>query len=149
MTDTPPTVGRDVVVSTTVAAPAPVVYGYFVDLDKLTRWMGHDGTIVAEPGGIFRLHVTDQACAVGEFVELVPPERVVFTWGWEGSELTPPGSSTVTVSLQPDGDATVVTLVHRGLCEGEDDRHEAGWTYFSGRLAVAGAGDDPGPQAHP
>jgi uncharacterized protein YndB with AHSA1/START domain len=51
----------------------------------------------------------------GEFVEIDPPRRLVFTWGWEGDEEVPPGSSTVEVTLTPDGDATVLHLVHGDL----------------------------------
>lgn len=149
MTDSPTVVGRDVVISTTIAAPPDEVFDYLIDLDKLTRWMGYEGEVVAEPEGVFRLRVTDNSdWAVGEFVEIDRPSRVVLTWGWEGSDLVPPGSSTVTITVEADGDHSVVTLTHSGLCQGQDDEHEKGWTYFFGRLAVAGSGGDPGPQAH-
>jgi hypothetical protein len=39
-------------------------------------------------------------------------------------------------------------MVHEGLPEGEDIRHSHGWTHFLGRLAVAAAGGDPGPDPH-
>ena len=37
---------------------------------------------------------------------------MVFTWGWEGNEAVPPGSTTVEIDLEPDGDATTLTLRH-------------------------------------
>ena len=30
--------------------------------------------------------------AAGKYVEVVRDRRVVFTWGWEGNEMVPPGS---------------------------------------------------------
>ena len=84
--------------------------------------------------------------ARGEFVEIDPPRRVVFTWGWEGMDAVPPGSSTVEVTFEPDGDATILRLVHRGLPSAEEvQQHSHGWDMYLGRLVVAGAGGDPGP----
>ena len=49
-----------------------------------------------------------EAAIRGEFVEVVPHRRVVFTWGWE-SELfaVPPASTRVEVALVPDGTGTL------------------------------------------
>jgi len=70
----------------------------------------------------------------------------VFTWGWEDSDEVPPGSTTVEVTLTADGDATIVRLRHSGLEPDEQrEQHRHGWTHFLGRLEVAGAGGDPGP----
>ena len=83
------------------------------------------------------------ATVVGEFVEIDPPQRVVFTWGWEGDEEVPPGSSTVEVTLTRDGDATVLHRVHRDLPAGQGARHMEGWEHFVPRLFEAAAGRDP------
>ena len=85
-----------------------------------------DATVEASPGGVYRVNVTGTNHAVGEYVEIDPPRRVVFTWGWEGDEQLPPGSSTVTIELVPDGDATIVRLTHSGLPEGADAAQLAG-----------------------
>lgn len=71
-------------------------------------------------------------------------------WGWEGAEAegghaVPPGSSRVEVSLEPDGDGTLVRLRHLGLPEEALEIHGQGWDLYLGRLVVAGAGGDPGP----
>jgi len=74
-------------------------------------------------------------------VEIEPNRRLVFTWGWEGEgHPIPPGSSTVEVTLEPDGEGTVVRLVHSGLPEAAVPRHAEGWDLFLPRLVeVAGA----------
>lgn len=82
--------------------------------------------------------------ARGEFVEVDPPRRVVFTWGWEGHDRVPPGSTTVELTLEEDGAATILSLRHSGLPDGESAAlHEEGWTFFIPRLATTVAGGDP------
>ena len=83
--------------------------------------------------------------ARGEFVSVEPPTRVVFTWGWEGEgNPIPPGASTVEVTLTPDGDGTVLRLVHRDLPLEAQGAHADGWDHFLPRLVEAAAGRDPG-----
>jgi uncharacterized protein YndB with AHSA1/START domain len=103
--------------------------------------------IEAIPGGLLRLAMADGSMAEGRFVELVPDERVVFTWGWQGSATVPPGSTTVEIELSPDGDGTLVRLTHRGLPPEDRVIHEIGWVHYLSRLAVAAGGGDPGPDA--
>ena len=41
---------------------------------------------------------------IGEYLEVDPPNRVVFTWGFEGTEpFVEPGSTRVEVTLERDG----------------------------------------------
>jgi hypothetical protein len=72
---------------------------------------------------------------------------VVFTWGAAGHDTLPPGSTTVEVTLHPDGAETVVEVVHRDLPPEEVPRHGTGWGHFLARLAIAAAGGDPGPDS--
>jgi len=127
------------------ASPA-TVFEFFVDAEKMTRWKGGSAELDPRPGGVYRVGgIAGDHVAAGEYVELDPPHRLVFTWGWEGDEEVPPGSSTVEVTLTPDGDATLLRLVHRDLPVGQGARHEQGWLHFVPRLAEAAAGRDPGP----
>ena len=99
------------------------------------------------PGGIYRVDVVPGSIAVGEFVELDPPRRLVLTWGWEPRADRPdnvaPGSTTVEFQLVPSGDGTMLRLTHRGL-PASDTGHGHGWDHYLDRLAVAAAGGDPG-----
>jgi uncharacterized protein YndB with AHSA1/START domain len=133
-----------------IAAPRETVFEFLVDPEMMLRWMGTEVELEPEPGGKFWLKPTGTDIASGTYVEVDPPNRVVFTWGWEGSSEVPPGSSTVTITLTTDGDDTVVDLVHAGLPGGSDDEHSKGWTYFVGRLVIVAAGGevDP-PDTHP
>jgi uncharacterized protein YndB with AHSA1/START domain len=85
--------------------------------------------------------------ALGEYVVVEPPARVVFTWGWEGDAAVPPGSTTVEITLQEDegGDGTILRLRHSGLPdERAAESHAEGWTKYVDRLSTAAFGGDPG-----
>jgi uncharacterized protein YndB with AHSA1/START domain len=128
-----------------VEAEPEVVFPFFTDPEKMLRWIGTEATLDPRPGGIFRVNVSGRDVVRGEFVEVVPCERVIFTWGWEGEVFpVPPGSSVVEVLLRPDGNGTVVQVRHSELPEAMRSFHGFGWEHSLGRLVVAAAGGDPG-----
>jgi uncharacterized protein YndB with AHSA1/START domain len=132
--------GEVVTIERRIGAPREVVFAYFTDPERYTRWMGHDAELDARPGGIYRVHVIEGSVARGEFVEVEPPGRVVFTWGWEGNPMVPPGSSRVEVSFRADGDATLVRLVHSGLPDAAAmGLHREGWTRYLDHLVEIAA----------
>jgi uncharacterized protein YndB with AHSA1/START domain len=122
------------------------VFPYLTEPDRYVRWQGTRAELDPRPGGVYRVWMDAGTVASGEFIEVEPPRRVVFTWGWEGNPEVPPGSTQVEITLEPDGDGTVLTLRHSGL---PDDAaaamHEDGWTFFTGRLVTLARGGDPGP----
>jgi uncharacterized protein YndB with AHSA1/START domain len=130
-----------------IDASPETVFEFFTDPEKMVRWKGGAATLDPRPGGIYRVEISSQVIARGEYVAVEPPERIVFTWGWEGDDAqTPPGSSSVEVTLTPDGDGTIVRLVHTGLPTPESvEQHGHGWTMYLDRLAIAASGGDPGP----
>jgi uncharacterized protein YndB with AHSA1/START domain len=137
-----------------IDAHPETVFAFFVEPDKMTQWMGSKAELDPRPGGAYRVELNEQTVACGEYVELDSPHRVVMTWGWEGQEAgsgehgVPPGSSRVEVTLEPDGDGTVLRLRHLDLPEESLEIHGHGWDLYLGRLAAAAAGRDPGPDPH-
>jgi uncharacterized protein YndB with AHSA1/START domain len=129
-----------------IDASPETIWEFLVAPDKATRWMGLSATLEAEPGGLYRVEVIPGHTARGEFVELDPPRRLVYTWGWEeGESSVPPGSSTIEIELVPEGDATTVRLLHSDLPNAESaDSHGHGWQHYLDRLAIAAGGADPG-----
>jgi uncharacterized protein YndB with AHSA1/START domain len=132
-----------------IAARPETVFDFFVDPEKMVRWKGRRAELDPRPGGVYRVAINDQAIARGEYVEIDAPNRVVFTWGWEGQETgehaVPPGSSRVEVELTPDGDGTLVRLRHLDLPEQSREIHGQGWDLFLGSLAQVAEGKDAGP----
>jgi uncharacterized protein YndB with AHSA1/START domain len=128
-----------------IDARPETVFAFLTDPVKVTRWKGTSAELDPRPGGIYRVSGMGGSTAVGEFVTVEPPDRVVFTWGWEGDDDVPPGSSTVEVTLRPDGDGTILRLVHRDLPAGQGVKHQEGWKHYLPRLAALAGGEDPGP----
>jgi uncharacterized protein YndB with AHSA1/START domain len=134
-----------------IDARRETVFQYFVDAEKMALWMGRKAVLEPSPGGTYRVEISDQIVAAGEFVEVDAPAKVVFSFGWEGQEAgtgehsVPPGSTRVEVSLEPDGDGTVVRLRHLDLPAQSVEIHRQGWELYLSRLAVAASGGDPGP----
>jgi uncharacterized protein YndB with AHSA1/START domain len=129
-----------------IAASPETVFDFFTDPDKMIQWMGRSAELDPRPGGNLRCDINGDAVASGEYVALDRPGRIVFTWGWEGADsVTAPGSSTVEVLLEPDGDGTQLRLLHRDLPSAESaEKHSHGWRHYTERLAAVAAGEDPG-----
>ena len=137
---------EDLVVERRVTARPDKVFSYFTDPERWTAWQGTEAEIELVPGGIWRVNVTGDGFASGRVVEVVPNERVVFTWGWEGDgPPVPSGSSTVSIELVPDGEGTLIRLTHSGLPPDQIEVHRYGWDYYVPRLAAVAEGRDPGP----
>ncbi len=131
-----------------IAARPEIVFSFFTDPAKMIRWKGQSATLDPKPGGVYRVDFNGRHIVRGEYVEIVPYSRIVFTWGWEGDNSPlPPGSSTVEISLRADGDGTIVRVRHLNLPEKEVQSHTEGWDHYLPRLQMAAEGRDPGPDS--
>ena len=109
----------------------------------MQSWLGTDVEFDPRPGGIYKLNVGGHDPALGEFVEVTPNEKVVFTFGWaEAGHPIPAGSTTVAITLLAKGDETLVRLVHSGLPDDAISDHEEGWQHFLDRLATVAVGGE-------
>jgi uncharacterized protein YndB with AHSA1/START domain len=128
-----------------IDASPETVWDFLVDPEKLMRWKGINADLDPQPGGIFRCEVIPGHVARGEYVELDRPNRLVFTWGWDGDGDVPPGSSTIVIELATDGDGTSLRFVHKDLPSAEAiASHAHGWDHYLPRLETAAGGGDPG-----
>ena len=129
-----------------IDASPETVFEFFTDPVKAVRWMGVAATLDPRPGGVYRVEIGPYT-AVGEFVEVDPPSRIAWTWGWEEDGMsTPPGSSLLEITLTPEAGGTFVRLTHSGLPTPEAiEAHGHGWDQYMPRLAIAATGGDPGP----
>jgi uncharacterized protein YndB with AHSA1/START domain len=83
----------------------------------------------ARVGGRYRIVMRahgEEHDVSGVYREVVPNERLVFTWAWRS---TPERESLVTLTFKADGDGTMLTLLHEQFFDEEArDRHQHGWT---------------------
>lgn len=121
-----------------IAAPAEAVYRLLTTVDGLKRWIAVDAAVAPEPGGGLRWTHENGATMIGRFVELDPPRRLVFTYGWEGDLMgLAPEASTVEIQLEERPGGTILRLVHRGVPPDVVEEHLRGWIHFLGRLRDA------------
>jgi uncharacterized protein YndB with AHSA1/START domain len=133
-----------------IAARPETIFPFLVDPEQHVRWMGTEARLDARPGGDYQVLVAGRHPAAGEFLEIVPYERVVFTFGWdEPDHPIPAGSTRFEITLIPDGDKTLVRFVHSGLPDDAVADHTSGWDNYLDRLAAVARGEDPGPDVIP
>ena len=121
-----------------IKAPADRVYAAWTQPEQLRQWFGPEQVqttnLIADPrsGGTFRWDLTDsdgdKLTMKGEFRELQPGRKVVFTWHWENDEVWENHVSIVTVELTERAGGTELRLIHEQLPnEQSRDSHTAGW----------------------
>jgi uncharacterized protein YndB with AHSA1/START domain len=139
---------KEAVREITINASPGTVFAYLVDPERLVEWMGTEAVLHAVPGGEYRGICGGVNPSAGQFVEVVPDRRVVFTFGWDvPGHPIPAGSTEVEITLEPVGGSTLLRLVHRGLPDDAINDHLRGWDYYLGRLVRVCDGDDPGPDS--
>jgi uncharacterized protein YndB with AHSA1/START domain len=123
-------------VSIRIEAGPSEVFPYFIEPGLIVKWLGDAAELDPAPGGRFAIDFAGTS-ARGTYLVVDPPKRVVFTWGVPGDAALPPGSTTVEVRLTPDGDGTIVELIHLGLPANRRVDHEAGWKACLAKLDEA------------
>jgi uncharacterized protein YndB with AHSA1/START domain len=139
-----------------IAAPPATVFAFLTDPEKILSWMGASATTEPHPGGLYLVKDVGARGRVarGAFQEVVPVHRLAYSFGWEGSEEVPPGSSLIEIDLIDRDGGTLLRMTHGGLPNAEQCAgHNTGWKHYFGRLAIAATGRDPGidrgPEARP
>jgi uncharacterized protein YndB with AHSA1/START domain len=116
--------------SVLICATRRTVFNYFTDSKRFADWWGEGSSIEARPGGAMRIRYPNGATASGQVLEVVPDERLVFTFGYDGAgKPIPPGGSRVTVTLEDRPRGTLLTLRHEVADAVIRDQHVQGWRY--------------------
>ena len=128
-------------VSRRLKAPRALVFKMFADGAHLTRWFGPLGhtcvecTVEPKVGGRFYAALTGPDGTLrrvaGAFTEVVPDQRLAFTWAWldeAGEPREPDLKTVVTITFEEKGDETELTLRHDGFPNAERaGMHDKGW----------------------
>ena len=123
------------------------VFRAWTELEQIRKWWGPAGFTLPEAqqdlrvGGSYRFAMCSPEGQIhylkGEYREIQPPEKLVFTWKWDRDGSIP--ETVVTVQLIARGGKTEVVVTHAGFPTQEDlDNHNRGWSSMLERLpAVA------------
>jgi len=121
-----------------IKAPRDRVYAAWTDPAQLKQWFGPEKVqtrdLIAETrvGGKFRWDLTnsegEKMTCLGEYRELEPGKKIVFTWQWDDDESWENHTSIVTVELSDADGGTELRLTHEQLPnEASRDGHTGGW----------------------
>jgi uncharacterized protein YndB with AHSA1/START domain len=110
------------------AAPQ-IVFSFFTDSERWALWWGPGSTIDPMAGGKVYIRHPDGTESGGEVLEVQPPERLVFSYGFASGKPIPPGRSRVTIALEPAGYATRLRLTHEFAEQAVRDEHVQGWRF--------------------
>ena len=128
-----------------INAPPDRVYAAWTDPAQLKEWWGPESVRTrnfaadVRVGGKYRWDLTNQEgeemSVFGEYRELVPGKKIVFTWKWDDDEIWENRTSIVIVELSDREGGTQLLLKHEQLPSEESrDRHNEGWNGVLDRL---------------
>jgi uncharacterized protein YndB with AHSA1/START domain len=120
------------------------VFDAWIDPETSSKWLftmptseSHSAEIDARVGGKYT--ITDRRegndyTAVGEYLEISRPNRLVFTFGMPQFS---PEFDRITVEIVPDGSGCQLTLIQEDLRKGYEKSTKRGWSKMMDQLAVA------------
>ena len=125
------------IIKRTFQAPREKVFAAWTEAEALKQWWGTEGHTVPSvemdfsEGGKYRVEMRTDAGESfhlnGAFVEIRPPERLVFTFRWERGDWDYP-ETLVSIDFTQEGDGTALVLTHEGFPdENMRDEHQGGW----------------------
>jgi uncharacterized protein YndB with AHSA1/START domain len=122
--------------SITVSAPREEVFRALTDSERLERWMATSVESEPRTGGRFRYSfefedASQNNAQEGEYLEVVPNEKVVLPWVFPFS----PKQTRVEYTISGNGDTTKVGFRHSGFEQGDAwdqarERFVGGWRMF-------------------
>ena len=133
------------ILTRTLNAPQERAFKAWTSPEHIQQWMRPEPGMVVpltsmdlRAGGKYRIQMKmpdgEFFTAVGEFREVKPPERLVYTWDWEkdgsGAEFgeVEGKTSLVTVEFLKRGERTELVLTHSRFATVESrDSHARGW----------------------
>ncbi|OCI96985.1 activator of HSP90 ATPase [Rhizobium sp. AC27/96] len=107
---------REIVLTRDIAAPRALLFRLWTEPEHLMRWWGPQTTTASSvsvdlrEGGAWRHCILTaegrEYWSHGRYLEIIPPERLVFTFGWENREGKPEHTMQVTVEFHELGEKT-------------------------------------------
>jgi uncharacterized protein YndB with AHSA1/START domain len=146
MANAAPGPGTSLQIRRIFAAPREKVFAAWTQRQGVEQWMCRDvpshqvvfPEFDVKTGGRYVIDVKDTKTGVeyvgrGTYLEVKPPEKLVFTWGWtkkqsDRSDAILHPETEVTVEFHARGESTEVVLTHTGFqTTKEHDDTNTGW----------------------
>jgi uncharacterized protein YndB with AHSA1/START domain len=115
--------------SVVIHAEPNVVFRFFEESERWASWWGAHSTIESKPHGRVLIRHAQGMDVVGEVIEVDPPKRIVFSYGFLDRKASPAGDSRVTIALEPLGQSTRLHLTHEFNDAAARDEHVQGWRF--------------------
>ncbi len=144
MAETIPTSETTLQLKRIFPAPREKVFRAWTDPKELKKWFAPTdeytvpfAEVDLRVGGNYRIAMQapdgNLHIAIGTYREILPPEKLVFTWSWEGADMQ---ETLVIIEFRKQGNSTEVVLTHKLFPNVEArDKHSQGWTGCLDRLA--------------
>lgn len=127
---------RAIQITKSFPAPRTQIFRAFTVPEELARWWGPEATAQTDlrAGGHYRLTMRfggHEMCTTGTYVEVDAPQKLVFTFAWEGEQ----EMTLVTIEFREQGDGTEVVITHEGFSTEEAaSNHQQGWIDCTDRI---------------
>lgn len=112
-----------------IHATPETVFRFFTDSARFAKWWGTGSTIDPKQGGRVFIKHPGNVESAGEVIEIQPPRRLVFSYGFVSGKPIPVGSSRVTIELEPVRAGTRLSLTHELADKAARDEHVQGWRF--------------------
>ena len=144
--ETQPLADRELVITRILDAPPSLVFKLWTDPAQVTRWLGPRGFTATRmerdlrPGGAWRAclrrdETGGELWQGGVYREVVEPERLVFTFAWDGADGRPGHETLVTITFAEHAGKTTMTFCQAVFESVEQrDGHRGGWNSSFDRL---------------
>ena len=139
---------RVLIVTRVFDAPRALVYAAWTEPERMKQWMGPRDYPAVHQEGEFRPGGHWRACLRsvkdghdlwqgGVYKEIVPPERLVFTFAWDREDRTTGHEMLVTLTFEDYGAGKTKMILRQELFESVESRdgHNFGWNSCFDRLA--------------
>jgi len=127
---------RPMVIRAELATDRDATWAALTEPALVERWFTH-ASVVGAVGDPYELDFGGGDVMRGNVLEVVPGQRLAYSWGWEGGPDAP--RTRVSWELAPGEDGTLVTLTHDGWSEAgltakERDEHASYWEGYVAAL---------------
>lgn len=120
-----------------IDAAQETVFSFFTNPERWAAWWGAGSTVDPRVGGAIKIRHSNGFESFGEVLEIDAPNRFVFTYSLQTARIIPPEESRVTLTLEPRGSSTLVSVLHEVADKSVSELLPQGWIFHFSLFANA------------